>query len=147
MLFIPAIFIVWIIADVIRRAVYPDIVMTSGFWGILRAKVFWRIGPQVIACLIIVIILMNCTVSYVEDRPVGNASSLIAEVESIMDEMEPIAEKAFRGNLSPSLEAKYEELENKLISVLQKLEKHEDKLTEKEKEELWRIVQKYKSFE
>jgi len=42
------------IANQLRMAVMPDAVYTTdGFWGLLKQKVFWSIGPQFVASLII----------------------------------------------------------------------------------------------
>jgi len=40
------------IANLLRLWVHPDFVVTSGFIGMLKAKVFWRIGPQFIGSII-----------------------------------------------------------------------------------------------
>lgn len=42
------------IANQLRQSLMPDAVYTTdGFWGLLKAKVFWAIGPQVVASIII----------------------------------------------------------------------------------------------
>lgn len=42
------------IANKLRIALMPDSVYTSdGFWGLLKAKVFWAVGPQFVASIII----------------------------------------------------------------------------------------------
>lgn len=50
---IPTGFIGLVIGDVLRRAVMPDAIMTSGgFFGLLKAKLFWAIGPQAVGLAI-----------------------------------------------------------------------------------------------
>ena len=141
-LFIPIIFIVWVIADVIRRAIHPDMVIASGCWTLLKERIFWRIGPQVIASLIVLTVLMNCAESYVESRPTKDVTSLIIEYEEIIDKIVLIEKAVSSGNDTPSLEAEFDRLTNRLIPVLEELAKHERRLTEEERMELWRISQK-----
>ncbi|MDR0562339.1 MAG: hypothetical protein LBG73_06585 [Spirochaetaceae bacterium] len=44
------------LGETIRRWIHPDYIFASGFWGLLKEKIFWKIGPQSIGCLIGVII-------------------------------------------------------------------------------------------
>lgn len=47
-------FIAAAIANKLRLAVMPDAVYTSdGFWGLVKQKVFWAVGPQFVGSLII----------------------------------------------------------------------------------------------
>ena len=57
--FIPVVFIAWVIGNAIRKAVHPDFVVTSGFWGLVKEKIFWRVGPQAILALIVFAVLTN----------------------------------------------------------------------------------------
>ncbi|MCD1655177.1 hypothetical protein K7J14_10745 [Treponema zuelzerae] len=41
-------FIGFLIGEKLRDALHPDFVITSGFMSLLKEKVFWAIGPQVI---------------------------------------------------------------------------------------------------
>jgi len=76
---IPIVFIVWVIADFIRKAIHPDMVMTSGFFGLLKEKIFWRIGPQVISSIIVLMIMMNCAESKVKLKQTEYDSYTVTE--------------------------------------------------------------------
>ena len=145
-LFIPVILIVWAIANAIRRAIRPDVVISSGFWGLLKGKIFWRIGPQVILSLIVLAILMNCAVSYVENRPVEDIESLFFKLETIFNEMHSIVELERTGKLTPNHEARYNQLEEELINVFEELVKHEKKLTEDERLKLYEMIDKFDTY-
>jgi hypothetical protein len=45
-------FVGYIIGNKLRLAVHPDFVITSGFMGLLKEKIFWRFIPQLIGTLI-----------------------------------------------------------------------------------------------
>lgn len=50
---IPTGFIGLLIGDFLRRAVMPDAIFTTGgFFGLLKARLFWGIGPQAIGLFI-----------------------------------------------------------------------------------------------
>lgn len=50
---IPTSFIGLWIADALRRFVMPDTIITSGgFFELLKARLFWTLGPQVIGLFI-----------------------------------------------------------------------------------------------
>jgi hypothetical protein len=36
----------------LRLALHPDFVITSGFMDLLKEKLFWRFGPQLVGALI-----------------------------------------------------------------------------------------------
>jgi hypothetical protein len=42
-----------LVGDALRRFVHPDVIVTDGgFFALLWAKVFWKIGPQLIGLFI-----------------------------------------------------------------------------------------------
>jgi hypothetical protein len=42
-----------LIADALRRFAHPDVIFTNGgFFSLLWAKVFWKVGPQLIGLFI-----------------------------------------------------------------------------------------------
>jgi hypothetical protein len=45
-------FIGCVIGNKIRLAIHPDFVFESGFMGLLRERLFWRFGPQLIGAFI-----------------------------------------------------------------------------------------------
>jgi hypothetical protein len=49
---IPFGFVGYLAGNALRKALHPDFVIASGFWGLLKEKIFWRIGPQLIGALI-----------------------------------------------------------------------------------------------
>jgi hypothetical protein len=49
---LPLAFIGSIIGNKIRLWLHPDFVIASGFWGLLKEKLFWRFGPQLIGAVI-----------------------------------------------------------------------------------------------
>jgi hypothetical protein len=70
-LHIPVVFIAWVIGNAIRKAIHPDFVVASGFWGLLKERIFWRIGPQVILALIVFSIAVNVTGASVNKKDVS----------------------------------------------------------------------------
>lgn len=40
------------IGNALRKALHPDFVIADGFGGLLKEKIFWKIGPQAIGALI-----------------------------------------------------------------------------------------------
>lgn len=59
LLAVPVGFLAWVIGNAIRKAVHPDFVIASGFWGLVKEKIFWRIGPQLILALIVLAVFTN----------------------------------------------------------------------------------------
>jgi hypothetical protein len=49
---LPLSFLGYIIGNKLRLALHPDFVIADGFMGLLKEKIFWRFGPQVIGALI-----------------------------------------------------------------------------------------------
>ncbi|MEF2144178.1 MAG: hypothetical protein V3573_01930 [Desulfovibrionaceae bacterium] len=46
-------FVGFVVGDLIRRLAIPDMIFTSGgFFGLLRARLFWMCGPQLIGIVI-----------------------------------------------------------------------------------------------
>jgi hypothetical protein len=49
---IPLSFVGYLVGNALRKALHPDFVIASGFWGLLKERIFWRIGPQLIGAFI-----------------------------------------------------------------------------------------------
>jgi len=49
---IPLSFLGYIIGNKLRLLLHPDFVIASGFWGLLKEKIFWRFIPQFIGALL-----------------------------------------------------------------------------------------------
>jgi hypothetical protein len=79
-LFIPLVFIMWMIGSAIRRAVHPDVIIAKGFWGLLKEKIFWRVGPQVILSVIALAAASNAAESAVSKSAAQDRRSSIAAV-------------------------------------------------------------------
>jgi hypothetical protein len=77
-LHIPAVFVAYLIANAVRKAVHPDFVITSGFFGLLKEKIFWRIGPQTILCVLVLILLANLTAASARKSAVQDIAGGVA---------------------------------------------------------------------
>ena len=49
---IPLSFLGYVIGNKLRLLLHPDFVIASGFWGLLKEKIFWRFIPQFIGAVI-----------------------------------------------------------------------------------------------
>jgi hypothetical protein len=77
-LHIPVIFIAWCIGNAIRKVLHPDFVVTQGFFGLLKEKIFWKIGPQCIIAMIALSIMTNVTTaSVIKSNAASNAERLV----------------------------------------------------------------------
>ena len=79
---IPVIFLLCMIGKAIRNAVHPDIVFTDGFWGLLKERIFWKVGPQSIAAIIAVIFAANVTMSLCYDKETTEVAQQEAREEA-----------------------------------------------------------------
>jgi hypothetical protein len=48
----PLSFLGCLLGNQIRLAIHPDFIIASGFMGLLKERIFWRFGPQLIGALI-----------------------------------------------------------------------------------------------
>lgn len=58
--------VAWRIGNTLRKSTAPDAVITGGMGETLKQRVFWLVGPQLIACLTLnlpVLIFMLASVS------------------------------------------------------------------------------------
>jgi hypothetical protein len=58
---IPLVFLGFLGGKKIRDFVHPSFIVANGFWGLLKEKIFWKIGPQTIGAVIVFAIAMNTT--------------------------------------------------------------------------------------
>jgi uncharacterized membrane protein YeaQ/YmgE (transglycosylase-associated protein family) len=49
---IPLSFLGYVIGNKLRLLLHPDFVIASGFWGLLKERIFWRFIPQFIGAVI-----------------------------------------------------------------------------------------------
>ncbi|MGE4297901.1 MAG: hypothetical protein AB7E47_07720 [Desulfovibrionaceae bacterium] len=75
-------FVGFLIADLLRRLAAPDIIFTTGgFFGLLKQRLFWMCGPQLIGIVIGVIIggglVLNVGDASRKTQPKGQASELM----------------------------------------------------------------------
>jgi hypothetical protein len=58
---IPLVFLGFLAGKKLRDFVHPSFIVADGFWGLLKERIFWKIGPQTIGALIVFAIAMNTT--------------------------------------------------------------------------------------
>jgi hypothetical protein len=105
LLIIPLVFLVWVIGNIIRKAVHPDIVVANGFFGLLKEKVFWRIGPQFILAVITLAIFSNWAESSAKKSVLKAYASQISDVGYIeSDYDDSYIENDYDGNSSVNIQ-------------------------------------------
>ena len=77
LLHIPFGFIAWVIGNTIRKALLPKFVVTSGFLGLLKEKVFWRVGPQLILSIIVLLFASTITENSIKQRNLEAHANLL----------------------------------------------------------------------
>jgi hypothetical protein len=60
-LHIPLVFLGYLVGNGLRKMLHPDAIIAYGFWGLLKEKIFWKIGPQTIGACIVLAIAVNFT--------------------------------------------------------------------------------------
>jgi len=81
-LHIPVVFIACMIGKAIRDAIHPDFIFADGFFGLLKEKIFWKIGPQTIAAIIAVILASNLTFGLCVNEKASIAARQVARQEA-----------------------------------------------------------------
>ena len=71
---IPLSFLGYVMGNKLRLLLHPDFVIASGFWGLLKERIFWRFVPQFIGALIGAVIAF--TIASAGAESAGKASQL-----------------------------------------------------------------------
>jgi hypothetical protein len=73
---IPLSFLGYFLGNKLRLLLHPDFVLVSGFWGLLKERIFWRFIPQFIGALIGGAIAITVASAGVEGSSTGKISKL-----------------------------------------------------------------------
>jgi len=94
----------WALGDMFRRFVHPDMYFASGAMGLLKARLFWLVGPQLVGVLVAFIIVAFASFGTLQS--VSNPDSKTAEASVEKQETQlaakPVESATATSNVAPS---------------------------------------------